>query len=182
MPSETNEIRYAGEAVGDLRGMRSFDRQQVLDTIEVHLRHQPTFVSKSRIKAMVQPFWSQYRLRIGDFRVYYDVNADDRGVNVLRVLMKNDDSNAGGIAVKTVTWMENASWDEVLRQAAEEDVIVLRDGHPLVLMTPFDEDDLAWYARERDPAFLESLAKARRQVEQGKTVSHENLKKELGLD
>jgi len=39
-----------------------------------------------------------------------------------------------------------------------------------------------WYARERDPAFLESLAKARRQVEQGKTVSHENLKRELGLD
>jgi len=90
--------------------------------------------------------------------------------------------NAGGITVKTVTWTENASWDEVLRQAAEEDVIVLRDGHPLVLMTPFDEDDLAWYARERDPAFLESLAKARRQVEQGKTLSHENLKRELGLD
>jgi len=43
-------------------------------------------------------------------------------------------------------------------------------------------DDLAWYARERDPAFLESLARARRQVEQGKTVSHENLKRELGLD
>lgn len=84
--------------------------------------------------------------------------------------------------MKTVTWTENASWDEVLRQAEEEDVIVLRDGHPLVLMTPFDDDDLAWYARERDPAFLESLVKARGQVEQGQTVSHENLKSELGLD
>ena len=84
--------------------------------------------------------------------------------------------------MKTVTWTENASWDEVLRQAPEEDVIVLRDGHPFVLMTPFDDDDLTWYARERDPAFLESLARARRQVEQGKTVSHENLKRELGLD
>jgi len=84
--------------------------------------------------------------------------------------------------VKTVTWTENASWDDVLRQAGEEDVIVLRDGHPFVLMTPFDEDDLAWYARERNPAFLESLAKARQQVEQGKIVSHENLKRDLGLD
>jgi PHD/YefM family antitoxin component YafN of YafNO toxin-antitoxin module len=83
--------------------------------------------------------------------------------------------------VKTVTWTENASWDDVLRQAGEEDVIVLRDGHPVVLMTPFDDDDLAWYARERDPAFLESLAKARQQVEQGKTVSHEDLKRDLGL-
>jgi len=84
--------------------------------------------------------------------------------------------------VKTVTWTENASWDEVLRQAGQEDVLVLRDGHPVVLMTPFDDDDLAWYTREHDPAFLDSLAEARRQVEQGKTVTHENLKKELGLN
>ena len=49
-------------------------------------------------------------------------------------------------------------------------------------MTPFDDDDLIWYARERDPAFLESLAKARRQVEQGQTASHEDLKRDLGLD
>jgi len=83
--------------------------------------------------------------------------------------------------VKTVTWTENASWDEVLLQAGAEDVIVLRDGHPYVLMTPFDEDDLAWYARERDPAFLESLARACQQVEQDKTVSHEHLKRNLGL-
>ena len=84
--------------------------------------------------------------------------------------------------MKTVIWTNDASWDDVLRQAGEEDVVVLRDGHPVVLMTPFDDDDLEWYARERDPAFLESLAKARRQVEQGKTVSHENLKRDLGLD
>jgi len=43
------------------------------------------------------------------------------------------------------------------------------------------EEKLAWYACERDPAFLESLAEARQQVEQGKTVSHENLKRDLGL-
>ena len=63
--------------------------------------------------------------------------------------------------MKTVSWTANSSWKEVLRLAGEEDVLVLRDGHPVVLMTPFDDDDLAWYARERDPAFLASLAKAR---------------------
>jgi hypothetical protein len=84
--------------------------------------------------------------------------------------------------VKTVTWTDDASWDDVLRQARQEDVVVLRDGHPVVLMTPFDDDDLAWYARERDRAFLASLAEARRQVAAGKTVSHEDLKKDLDLD
>ncbi len=84
--------------------------------------------------------------------------------------------------MKTVIWTDNASWDEVLHQAGEEDVVVLRDGHPVVLMTPFDDDDLAWYAREHDPAFLASLARARGQVERGEVMSHGDLKKELGLE
>jgi hypothetical protein len=84
--------------------------------------------------------------------------------------------------VKTVNWTNGASWDDVLRQAGEEDVVVLRDGHPVVLTTPFDDGDLSWYTRERDPAFLESLARARRQVEHRKSVSHEDLKRDLGLD
>src|SRR5262245_51652895 len=42
-------------------------------------------------------------------------------------LMPEDDGpDAGGNAVKTVTWTDNASWDEVLRQAGQEDVLVLR--------------------------------------------------------
>ncbi len=84
--------------------------------------------------------------------------------------------------MKTVAWTEATSWDEVLRQAGQEDVLVFRDGHPVVLMTPLDDDDLVWYAREHDPAFLASLAEARRQVAEGNTVSHSDLKKEFGLD
>jgi len=61
---EAYEIRYAQEAAMDIRGLRS------------------------RIKAMRQPFWSQYRLRIDDFRVYYDVDDDTGEVHVLRVLVK----------------------------------------------------------------------------------------------
>jgi len=93
MPSVHYEIRYANEAVHDVRQMRKFDQRKVLEGIEIHLTHQPKFVSKSRIKAMSQPFWSQYRLRVDEFRVYYDVNDDDRIVNVLRVLMKTTDQS-----------------------------------------------------------------------------------------
>jgi hypothetical protein len=39
-----------------------------------------------------------------------------------------------------------------------------------------------WNAREHEPAFLESLAKARQQVEQGKTVSHANLKTDTDFE
>ena len=88
MQNGTYEIRYADEAVDDLRGAAPLPSSPGMEGIELHLRHQPKFISKSRIKAMVQPFWSQYRLRIGEFRIYYDVNDEDLVVNVLRVLMK----------------------------------------------------------------------------------------------
>jgi mRNA-degrading endonuclease RelE of RelBE toxin-antitoxin system len=86
--SEPYEIRYAEEAVADVRGLRKFDQRKVLEGIELYLTHQPRLVSKSRIKAMLQPFWSQYRLRIDEFRVYYDVDDESRRVQVLRVLGK----------------------------------------------------------------------------------------------
>jgi hypothetical protein len=69
MPSGPYDIRYASEAVQDIRGLRKFDQRKVLDGIEIHLIHQPKFLSKSRIKAMSQPFWSHYRLRVDEFRV-----------------------------------------------------------------------------------------------------------------
>jgi len=75
--------------------MRKFDQRKVLEGIEIHLTHQPGFGSKSRIKAMLQPFWSQYRLRVDEFRVYYDVDENHLIVNVLRVLMKTTDQTPG---------------------------------------------------------------------------------------
>jgi len=72
--ADAYEIQYATEAANDVRGLRAFDRRAVLDAIELHLRHAPTLESRSRIKRMTQPFWSQYRLRSDEFRVYYDVD------------------------------------------------------------------------------------------------------------
>jgi hypothetical protein len=83
--------------------------------------------------------------------------------------------------MKTVIWTENTPWDEVLRAGEEEAILLMRDGHAVLLLVPFDDDDLDWYARERDPEFLSSIAQARREIEQGLTMSHEDLKGELGL-
>jgi mRNA interferase RelE/StbE len=86
--SQPYEIRYAAEAVADIRALRVFNQRKVLDGIGLHLTYQPKLVSRSRIKAMAQPFWSQYRLRIEDLRVYYDVDDTSHVVHVLRVLAK----------------------------------------------------------------------------------------------
>jgi len=41
------------------------------------------------------------------------------------------------------------------------------------LLNEMDDDELYWIEREDDPAFIASLARARVQVAQGKTISHE---------
>jgi hypothetical protein len=80
----------------------------------------------------------------------------------------------------TVKWTEGTAWEDTMRQAQDEEVLVVRDGHAVAMLIPFDDDDLEWYARERDPEFLASLARARRQVQEGRTISHAELKKSLG--
>ena len=83
--------------------------------------------------------------------------------------------------MKTMNCTDETPCGEVVRTADGEDVILLRDGHPIALVIPFGDDDLEWYGRERDPAFLASIARARQQVRAGQTTSHEALKCQLGL-
>jgi mRNA-degrading endonuclease RelE of RelBE toxin-antitoxin system len=81
-------IEYVASAVDDIKGLRAFDRAKIIEAIDRHLTSAPSQPSRSRIKRMTQPFWSQFRLRVDDLRVYYDVDETDRHVTVLRVLRK----------------------------------------------------------------------------------------------
>jgi mRNA interferase RelE/StbE len=66
-------IVLAPEAVDDLTHLKENVRAQVRDALETHLRPAPAKVSKSRIKRLRGLKRPQYRLRVGDIRVYYDV-------------------------------------------------------------------------------------------------------------
>ena len=85
------EIRYADDAVADVRALRRSDQRRIMQGIERHLTDQPKQISKSRIKRMRKPFWSQFRLRLEDFRVYYDVDDERNEVSVLRVCAKTNE-------------------------------------------------------------------------------------------
>ena len=73
-------------AVQDLSSSSAFERGQVRDAIEQHLRHEPTHLSRSRIKRLRGFSKSQYRLRVGDIRVFYDVVEDQ--VQILTIIGK----------------------------------------------------------------------------------------------
>jgi mRNA interferase RelE/StbE len=82
------QIQYGSKAEDDVANLRAFDARAVIEAANAHLRHAPIQESRSRIKRMTQPFWSQFRLRVGELRVYYDVDEKDRVVSIVRVLVK----------------------------------------------------------------------------------------------
>ena len=82
------EIVFAPQAVQDLRRLKAHLCTTVRDAIEKHLRHQPMKTSRSRIKRLRGLTRPQFRLRIGDIRVFYDVV--DHRVQVLAVVLKTD--------------------------------------------------------------------------------------------
>jgi mRNA interferase RelE/StbE len=83
-----HEIVWASAAVEDIKRLRAFERSAVRDAVESWLRHEPAKVSKTRIKRLRGMRKPQYRLRVEEVRVFYDVN--ERYVEVLAVVFKGD--------------------------------------------------------------------------------------------
>ena len=80
------KIILATEAVEDFRRLTARDRSSIRDALERHLRYEPGKESRSSIKRLRDVVRPQYRLRVGDFRVFYDVVED--AVEVLAIVSK----------------------------------------------------------------------------------------------
>jgi len=84
------EVRYSTTAAKQLKRLRAFDRATILDEIERTLTTNPTMQSKAKVKKLRQPAPTQYRLRVEDFRVFYDVDDVSHLVDVVQILSKED--------------------------------------------------------------------------------------------
>ena len=81
-------IILAPEAVEDLRRIKADVRAAVRNALETYLRHEPDKASRSRIKRLRGLRRPQYRLRVGDIRVFYDVSGTT--VEVLAIVAKSE--------------------------------------------------------------------------------------------
>jgi mRNA-degrading endonuclease RelE of RelBE toxin-antitoxin system len=75
-------------AAAQIRRLRRVDAVAILDAMEAHLRHEPDRVSRSRIKRLRGRQAAAYRLRVGDYRIFYDVAEAE--VVVVAVLHKRE--------------------------------------------------------------------------------------------
>jgi mRNA-degrading endonuclease RelE of RelBE toxin-antitoxin system len=80
------EIILAPAAASALKNLSVPIRTGVTRALAAHLAHEPTKVSKSRMKRLRGLSQPQYRLRVGDIRVFYDVTETE--VQVLAIVTK----------------------------------------------------------------------------------------------
>jgi mRNA interferase RelE/StbE len=81
-------IVLAPEAIEDLKSLKANVRADVRTALESHLRHEPKRVSRSRIKRLRGLRKPQYRLRVGEARIFYDVT--QATVEVLAIVTKSE--------------------------------------------------------------------------------------------
>ncbi len=80
------DIVLAPEAVDDLKRLRANLRSAVRVALETHLRYEPAKTSRSRIKRLRGLHRPQFRLRVDDVRVFYDISGDR--VEILAIVSK----------------------------------------------------------------------------------------------
>ena len=82
------EIILAPEAIEDFKRLKARIRASLKEALETHLRHEPTKVSKSRIKRLKGLSRSHYRLRVDEIRVFYDITGTN--VEILAIVQKSE--------------------------------------------------------------------------------------------
>jgi len=87
MKYEVVVAKDAQDQFGELDGRW---RSRLKKEMREHLEHQPKRESRSRIKRLRGLRQPQYRLRVDDMRVFYDVNDGIARVEVLGFVNKSD--------------------------------------------------------------------------------------------
>jgi mRNA-degrading endonuclease RelE of RelBE toxin-antitoxin system len=87
------EIEFSRGAGDDLKRLRAHDRSRILDAIEDRLSQTPSRRAGNRklLENLVPPFEAispVWELRVGDFRVVYDVDEDNRIVFIRAIRLK----------------------------------------------------------------------------------------------
>jgi len=86
-------IRFALSIVKDLKRLSPYHRNVILEAITTRLSHEPTSPAKHRrLLVNLIPPWDVvppvWELRVGEFRVLYDVSRTERTVHVRAIRKK----------------------------------------------------------------------------------------------
>ena len=66
------EIEFTDAALADLKWFKKHEQNLILDGIEANLRYEPTVETRNRATLRANQT-AEWKLRLGNFRIYYDV-------------------------------------------------------------------------------------------------------------
>jgi mRNA-degrading endonuclease RelE of RelBE toxin-antitoxin system len=87
------EIRFARDVEKDFRRLPAFHRARVIAAIETQLSHTPEVVTRNRklLVNLIPPWTAElpvWELRVGSYRVFYDVSEAEMVVSVRAIRKK----------------------------------------------------------------------------------------------
>jgi len=74
-------IKFTPEAIEDIRLLRKRERKQAIEGIETQLKYQPAQETRNR-KRLRPNEVAEWELRVDKFRVFYDVDEENKFVKV----------------------------------------------------------------------------------------------------
>lgn len=81
------EIEFTDQAIEDLQWFKKYEQNVIIDGIEVNLLYEPTIETRNR-KPLRQNNTAEWELRLGEYRVLYNVDQLVRIVSIERVAAK----------------------------------------------------------------------------------------------
>ena len=93
---------YTQEALDNLRTLRSFDRKAIREKMQEQLTHQPDTKTKNKKPIIGEDFpWGPqgivWELKVGEFRVFYEVEAEEQVVLIGAIRHKPPHKTTGEI-------------------------------------------------------------------------------------
>ena len=82
------QIVYSPESIEELKQLRRYDQVRIRDMIARHRGDRPSQESDPTIRKLDPAILAGYRLRIADYRVFYDVHEEDLRVHVIAIRYK----------------------------------------------------------------------------------------------
>ena len=77
-------IVFTPHAREHLKAMRKAEQQRIADAIDAQLIHQPSQPTRNRKHLDENPL-APWELRVGDFRVFYDIGREDNRVVIIAI-------------------------------------------------------------------------------------------------
>ena len=140
------EIRFAEGVEEDLRDTRIYYRNQILDPIEEKLTHEPNTRTRNRklLENLIPPWQSVapiWELRVGEYRVFYDVSPAEAVVYVCAVRRKPRGTKTEDI-MKTVNARDlQKKIKKCVDMSQQDQVVVTRRGKPAAVMVGVEGKD-----------------------------------------